>query len=154
VPLLNQPWALHDVADVEALLVKVVRHSPFAGKLTRDDRDDLLCWLFEVAWKLSLAFDRDRGSFSGFLYSSARLQAIEWQRRRYRTVWKFRDRTYTRPRVDLVSLNGTGDSLAESLAAIDRDLEDGGGPACSGLLANGDSTRARDLGVLGLGPAP
>jgi hypothetical protein len=145
-----QKLPLHDVDDVFALASGIVNRSGLS--LTWHDREDLIAFLTETAWCLSLDYDARLGSFSNFATVRLRQRTTDWMRQRNgRTVWKFKTHTYIRPRVDLVSLDGGGDPLAESLAALDRDLEDGGGPACSGLLADRDRTRARDLGVLGLG---
>jgi DNA-directed RNA polymerase specialized sigma24 family protein len=143
---------LFDVDDVFGLAHGIVSRSGL--HLSWHDREDLVAYLAELAWELSLTYDAGRGSFSNFATVRLRQRTTDWMRQRKgRTVWKFKTHTYVRPRVDLVSLDGGRDPLAESLAALDRDLEDGGGPACSGLLADRDRTRARDLGVLGLGPA-
>ena len=142
---------LYDVDDAFGLANGIVNRSGL--HLSWHDREELVAYLAETAWILSLSYDSRRGPFSTFASIRLRQRTTDWMRqRRGRTVWKFKDRTYIRPRVDLVSLNGDGDSLAESLAAIDRDLEDGGGPACSGLLADRDRTRARDLALLDLEP--
>src|SRR5215208_5954027 len=62
VPLLNQRWSLHEVDDVEALLIRAVSRSRYADGLRPDERDDLVTYLFEFAWKLSQKFDPERGS--------------------------------------------------------------------------------------------
>ena len=50
--------------DVEALLVRAIGRSRYANALRPDERDDLLTYLLEFAWKLSEKFDPGRGSFS------------------------------------------------------------------------------------------
>jgi DNA-directed RNA polymerase specialized sigma24 family protein len=151
MPLLNQRWTLHDVEDVEALLVSVVSRSPFARQLSRDDRDDLVTFLFELAWKLSDNFDASRGSFCSYLYDAARRRAIDWQRSRYRTVWKFGGgRVYERPRVDLVSIDSGEGGVVESLAARAGDPAADRSPDLGGVLTDRGGQRARDLETLGL----
>jgi hypothetical protein len=143
---------LHDVADTFGLAQGIVSQSGLS--LSWHDREELVAYLAETAWELSLTYDGRRGSFSNYATVRLRQRTTDWIRQRAgRTVWKFKTHTYTRPRVDLVSLDSRVDRLDESLATLDRDLEDGGGPACSGLLADRDSSRARDLDILGLGPA-
>jgi DNA-directed RNA polymerase specialized sigma24 family protein len=147
VALLNQRWSLHDVDDVEALLARAVSRSRFAASLRADERDDLLAWLFEVAWKLSESFDPSRGSFSGLLYGAAQRRTIDWQRSCYRTRWQFAGRTYERPRPTLVPLD-TG--LDGALGSWPGDPADGGDLGLAGVLGSGDRQRARDLETLGI----
>lgn len=148
--LLNQRWALHDVADVEALLVRAVSRSHFAATLRGDEREDLIAWLFEVAWKLSESFDPSRGSFSTFLYGAAQRGAIDWQRSRYRTRWKFKDRIYERPRPILIPLDDA--RLDEAVSPGAGDFADGGNQCLAGVLNGGDRQRVRDYETLGLEP--
>jgi DNA-directed RNA polymerase specialized sigma24 family protein len=148
VALLNQRWALHDVDDVEALLVKAVSRSRFAASLRADDHDDLITWLFEVAWKLSGSFDPNRGSFSNFLYCAAQRRAIDWQRSRYRTKWQFAGgRTYERLRPTLVPFDARVDDALGSGAG---DPANSGDLGLAGVFDGGDRQRIRDLETLGL----
>jgi DNA-directed RNA polymerase specialized sigma24 family protein len=86
VPLLSQPWKAHDVDDVEKLLQRAISASPIVY-LDEDRRDDLLCFLFEMAVKAARDFDPHYGdggqSFATFLYRRAKLRVVDWLRRNY-----------------------------------------------------------------------
>jgi DNA-directed RNA polymerase specialized sigma24 family protein len=142
------------VDDVEALLAKAVSRSRFAASLRADERDDLLAWLFEVAWKLSETFDPNRGSFSSFLYCAAQRRAIDWQRSHYRTRWQFAGRTYERPRPQLLSLDDgdNRDLLGGTVRARTSDSSAGWDSDLGGFLGERDRSRSRDHQTLGLKP--
>jgi len=148
VPLLNQRWALHDVVDVEALLVTAVSRSRYADGFRPDERDDLLAYLLKYAWRLSEKHNPSRGSFAGFLYGCVGRAIVDYHRSRYRTRWVFRGRVVERPRPELVSLDAAG--LDEALGAGSGDPADSGDLGLAGVLRDGDRQRARDLEVLGL----
>ncbi len=74
---------------MEALLVRAVTRSRYASGLTRDERDDLVSYLFEYTWKLSQKFDPERGTFAVLLYGAAQRRIIDWHRSRFRTRWQF-----------------------------------------------------------------
>jgi len=105
--LLPQPWPLHDVDDVEALLARAVSRSSFVGDLLPDERDDLLASLFAVAWQLADNFDPARGRFSTVLYVASQRRAVDWLRAtRGRTRWVFGDGSvHERERPVVVSLD-------------------------------------------------
>src|SRR5215208_5778349 len=107
VPLLNQRWSLHDVGDVEALLIRAVSRSRYADGLRPDERDDLVTYLFEFAWKLSQKFDPERGSFAVFLYGAAQRRIIDWHRSRYPPAGPSR----------IASTNGSSPSSSHSTTA-------------------------------------
>jgi DNA-directed RNA polymerase specialized sigma24 family protein len=150
--LLPRPWHLHDVNDVERLLVRAVARSRFADDLSREEHADLVADLFRVAWQLADSFDPARGSFSTYLYSSAQRRAIDWFRReRGRTIWKFDGgNTHTRERPQFVSIDDTYPGLVRTLAEVDGDPAASGDPDLAGLLGAGDGSRSRDLATLGL----
>lgn len=150
MPLLNQRWALHDIDDVEALLSKAVSRSRYAVGLRRDERDDLVTYLLEYAWKLSEKFDPERGSFATFLFACRGRAIADFHRSRYRTVWKFRDSTYIRPRPELVPLDDA--RLDEAVAEGAGDFADGSDIGLAGVLDAGDRQRARDVELLGCRP--
>jgi DNA-directed RNA polymerase specialized sigma24 family protein len=138
---------LHDVDDVEALLSWAVSRSRCAGNLRPDERDDLITWLFECAWKLSEKYDPKRGSFSNLLYQCTSRGIADWHRSRYRTRWVSKGHVYERQRPTLVPL----DALDGTLASGTGDLADGGDLELAGVLGAGDQQRARDFATLGLG---
>jgi DNA-directed RNA polymerase specialized sigma24 family protein len=75
---------LHEVRDTEALCARVIARS----RLTLDghDYEDLLTFLVESAWELSLRYERGRGStttFAGYATTILRRRVFDWQRGRY-----------------------------------------------------------------------
>ena len=153
--LLNQRWSLHDVDDVEALLVRAIRRSRNAHGLRPDERDDLLTYLLEFAWKLSEKFDPGRGSFSSFLFSCSGRAISDFYRSRYRTKWVFADRVYERPRPELCSLDGgdNHDLLGRAVETGPSAPEGGWSPDLGRLLGARDRQRDRDAATLGI-PSP
>lgn len=83
--LLSGTLRLHDVADVEGYVARVVerRLRRMRIRLLPDDRDDLISYLIGVAWELSRAYDPTVGSFSGRLSRVLPLRIIDWLRRRF-----------------------------------------------------------------------
>jgi DNA-directed RNA polymerase specialized sigma24 family protein len=84
VALLSQPWKAHDVDDIEKLLNRAINDSPIVY-IEGERREDLLCFLLEMAVKAARDFDPRYGdggqSFSTFLFRRARLRCIDWLRR-------------------------------------------------------------------------
>jgi hypothetical protein len=119
VSQLPRRWALLDVRDTEALCASVIQKSGL--ELSYHDHEDLLAFLIETAWRLSLKYEPGRGStknFAGWATTNLRLGVIEWQRKRFgRTHWKFRDSTYERKRPTIVSLDDDSgdDRMGEAL---------------------------------------
>jgi DNA-directed RNA polymerase specialized sigma24 family protein len=152
VPLLTQRWSLHDVGDVEALLIRAVSRSRYADGLRPDERDDLVTYLFEFAWKLSQKFDPERGSFAVFLYGAAQRRIIDWHRSRYRTRWAFKDRVYERKLPEFVSLDH-GDDGGQLGGTVDEGSgahAPGWDSGLGGILREADRHRAADIEILGL----
>ena len=150
--LLSRPWVLWDVADVEALLAKAIDRSPHVAKLRPDERDELLCQLFEVAYLLSLRFDPSRGTFSSFLFASAQRRAIDWHRSRFRTRWVFGDgRVHERQQPQFVSLDADDSNDDRLGAALSRggldDDERGLAAELRTLRARGRRPGGRDDGL-------
>ena len=141
-------YRLHDVEDVAGLLAATIRASGL--KLSYHDREDLEAELLVFAWKLSDKYDPARGSFSNYLFKCARLEAVDWQRRRFRTVWKFKTHTYTRPRPEFISLDTERDSLGDALGTIGGDSAAVWDEACRGLFEARDRERVQDLVRLGI----
>ena len=104
-----------DVDDAFALAHAITMRE--APALSNCDREDCVAYLAEEAWRLSLAFDPSRSSFAAFCGVRLQQRMVDWIRTRHgRRVWKFRSHTYTRPRIDLVSLDGGDDPLGDSVA--------------------------------------
>jgi hypothetical protein len=144
------PLALHDVADAERFCAFIVTQSRL--ELSYHDREDLHAWLLSECWLLSLRFEPGGISFSTFAGNTLRRRAIDWQRSHFgRRTWRFKDRVYERPKVELVSLDATEeDRLERALTVQAGDPEADSDPAFGGLLSDGDRQRARDLDALGL----
>src|SRR5215218_119677 len=113
---LGARFPLHDIEDVERFCAALLERD--RCRLEHYEREDLLVYLVEECWRFSLKFRPGRGRFSVWVYGSLRRRVVDWERQRYgRTVWKFKDRVYERPRVELVSLDDVSrDRLEASLA--------------------------------------
>jgi RNA polymerase sigma factor (sigma-70 family) len=109
MPLLQRPWQLHDVKDVEALAWKVVAAARF--QLRPHERDDLCTFLIETIWQASTSYDATRSSsFSTFAYTLARQRAVDWHRKeRGRSRWQFKGRVHERQLPVFVSLDADGE---------------------------------------------
>ena len=150
---------LHDV-DVFALANSVATRSNL--QLSFHDREDLVTYLAETAWQLSLTYDRarrkaGRTDFAGYLTIALRRRVIDWQRQRFgRTKWAFKGYAYERPRPELVSLDD-GDDRDQLGATVDEGSSahaPGWDSGLGGILREADSSRARDADTLGLRGAP
>jgi DNA-directed RNA polymerase specialized sigma24 family protein len=114
--------ALHDVDDTAAFIAALVQRSGIF--LDYYDREDLEQHLLVEAWQLSLRFEPGGVSFATWAGTTLRHRVVDWQRKRLgRSIWKFKDRTYTRPQVQLVSLddNSNLDQLGSSQPGSDLD---------------------------------
>jgi hypothetical protein len=102
--VLNGKLILHG-EDVEALCGKVVTLSRL--ELTYHEREDLLAYLIEECWELSLRYRPGGIGFGAYANTTLKKRAIGWDQRirRRRLKWQFKDRTYQRPSVDVVSLD-------------------------------------------------
>jgi hypothetical protein len=140
---------LYDVDDAFGLASGLVNRSGLSPSW--HDREDLVAYLAELAWELSLDYDSRRGPFSTFASIRLRQRTTDWIRQRNgRTVWKFKSHTYIRPRVDLVSLDGGVDRLDESLAARSGDPAADRAPDLGGVFSDGSRQADRHLRTLGL----
>jgi hypothetical protein len=121
--LLSRPWSLFDVRDVEALCAQVVQRSGLT--LSYHEREDLLAYLLAVAWETSTRFEPGRIRFSIFVTRTLRFRTVDWVRTyRGRSKWAFKDSTYERPRVQLVSLDAPDSNehqLVDTLAGSGLD---------------------------------
>src|SRR5262245_22704083 len=115
--MLRGRLSLHDIDDVEAYCVYLInrqRRGGYAGH----DYEDLLAYLIGEVWRLSLRYDKSRGSsFRNFV---ARYQPVNnWERKHFgRTVWRSPSYTYVRERPTLVPLDDCHD-LADPAGALD-----------------------------------
>ena len=154
--LLSSGFALHEIEDVERFCAGILKQAGLA--LSHHEREDLLCYLVETAWELSLRYERgDHGSRFGFYAKAILVKRVhDWRRQRYgRTVWKFAGRTYERPRAEFVSLDADdahGRQLVASLRTWSGDREADSDPELGGLLDGRDRQEARDYQALGLRP--
>jgi hypothetical protein len=122
--LLNARWSLFDIDDVELFCWAIVARSKLT--LTDADREDLVVYLVETCWELSLRYnDQSPKGFSAGARAILAHRVVDWQRIRFgRTRAQFKDRSYERPPVLLVSLDDPDhDHLGTSLAA--SGLDDG-----------------------------
>jgi hypothetical protein len=154
--VLNGRLALHDIEDVEAFVWRIVHRS----RLDLDfyDQEDLATYLVETCWELSLRYKPGTGStssFAGWAATNLRKRVVDWQRRKYRTRWVFKDRVYERPRPEIISLDGNnpgGDPLGAALGTSGSDPAADRSPDLARLLGTGGGGRARDYETLGLRP--
>jgi hypothetical protein len=138
VTLLSSTFALHDVRDVESFTGRIVERCGL--HLSHTDREELHVYLIETAWEISERWEPPASgkSFSGWALIILKRRVTDWQRSRYRTRWKFADRTYERPRPQLVPLDDPG--LDRLDAALARSRVDGD---ASGFAADMRALEAR-----------
>jgi hypothetical protein len=152
--VLNSKLSLHGIDDVEAFTAGIARHSHF--ELSYHDRQELHAYLITECWKLSLQYQPGiiRGGFQLWAGTTLRRRLIDWERQRFgRTKWQFGDRTYERPRTEIVSLDDPErDQLRDALGAGTGDLEASWDETLRGLHTGRDRARARDLEILGARP--
>jgi len=148
--------ALHDIRDVELYCARILHRANL--DLAHHDSEDLLAYLVETCWELSLGY-RPNGQphrFSSYAAPILQRRVTDWQRKKNgRTTWKFATHTYERPRPVVVNIDSVEpelDRLGASLGTRTGDPADGGDPAFGGLQAAGDRRRARDLDALGCEP--
>ncbi|MBA2360101.1 MAG: sigma-70 family RNA polymerase sigma factor [Actinobacteria bacterium] len=156
--MLASKLVLHDVRDVELYCARILHRANL--NLPHHDSEDLLAYLVETCWELSLGY-RPNGQphrFSSYAAPILSRRIIDWQRKtRGRTTWKFATHTHHRPRPVLVSIDSVTpelDRLGASLGTWAGDPADGSDPAFGGLQAGGDRQRSRDFDALGLEPPP
>jgi len=86
VHLLTQPWALHDIDDVERfcdrLLADYLRRR--GAHLREHDREDAVSYLVATCWELSQTYDRSRNtSFSKHAYTILVKRVTDFYRQRF-----------------------------------------------------------------------
>ena len=150
--MLNSRLALHDVDDAEGFCAQLAGRAGL--ELSFHEREDLLAFLIATCWFLSTKYEPGGMAFSTYATYTLKLRIVDWQRaKKGRSKWQFKDSTYERPRVQLVSLDALdtdGDQLVDALTTQAGDPSSDCDPAFGGLLADGDRQRARDLDTLGL----
>src|SRR6266496_3773256 len=139
--MLHGKLALHDVEDVEALAAYVIQRS--GVELSYHEHEELLSYLVEVTWELSLRYEEGiiRKGFSLWATTTLKRRVVEWQRRDgRRTRWQFADRTYER---ELPRFVQADDDLPASLSDSDS-----GSDVLRGLVRVRGLRRARDKQAL------
>src|SRR6266496_4464581 len=137
--MLHGKLALHDVRDVEALAAFVIGRSGL--ELSQQDNEELLTYLIELTWELSLRYDNNGISFSTWATATLKRRVIDWQRRDGgRTRWQFADRTYER---ELPRFVQADDDLPASVSDSDS-----GADVLRGLVRARGLRRTRDKQAL------
>ena len=159
MPVLSRPFALHDIRDSEAFAARIIQRSRL--ELSYYDHEDLLAYLVETAWELSLRYRRGNpdfpARFSVYATNILRRRVVDWQRQRDgRTRWQFAGgRTYERPRPQFQSLDaddGDRDRLERALGPRAGDPADDCGPDLGRVVGERRRSRAQDYAALGLEP--
>src|SRR4030095_2971081 len=106
--ILNGTFSLHEMEDVETWCSHIIRRTNLV--LTDQDREDLLTYLIETAWQLSLTYQhgdpRFPTRFSVYAGGILPLRITDWRRQRWgRTTWQWNGNTYRRRAPILVSLD-------------------------------------------------
>jgi DNA-directed RNA polymerase specialized sigma24 family protein len=146
---------LHDVDDAEAFVGAIASRSGL--HLNFHEFEDLVVYLVETAWELSLRYEPGGISFSSWAGTTLRLRVIDWRRQRDgRTKWQFANgMVHERPRPAVVSLDD-GNSDSDFPGNVSR--RRGSDPAASGdtdlarLVKERSRARAQDYATLGLRP--
>ncbi len=100
---LNGVLALHDVADTEHFCARILQRK---GLDQHHDAEDILAWLIELTWELSLSYRPGGITFSTWAGTTLRRRLVDRIRTTEgRTVWKFSTHTYTRQRPVVVSID-------------------------------------------------
>jgi len=162
VALLSSRLELLDIRDVEQFAGRILERSGL--ELSYHDREDLLASLVVECWSCATDYEESRASFSTFATIRLRSAVTAWLRSSQertsrtgfvggRTVWKFRDRIHERPQRVFVSLDDSErDRLVDAFGTGPCDSEAGRDEALTGLYAERDRERARDLWILGIEP--
>ena len=118
--MLPRKLVLHDVRDVELYCARILHRANLT--LAHHDSEDLLAYLVETCWELSLVY-RPNGQparFSSYAAPILQRRVTDWQRKtKGRTRWTFRDHIYERPRPILVSLDSVTPELDRLGASLD-----------------------------------
>src|ERR1043166_9721818 len=102
--MLHGKLVLHDVRDAEALAAFVIGRSGL--ELSEQDNEELLTYLIETMWEMSLHYDNNGIRFSTWATSTLKRRVVDWQRGNGgRTKWQFANRTYERQLPSFVALD-------------------------------------------------
>jgi hypothetical protein len=154
--LLNSRYQLHDIGDVEALCARAARGwaAKTEARLSSEDFESLVSFLIVSVWRMSVTYDPELStSFEAIVRGRLSNRCVDWFRTHAgRTRWQFSGHTYEREVQTTVSLDApTGDDgagLAESVGAVDRDLEAvSRADSFGGLLAGRRSEEDWDLAL-------
>lgn len=96
--LLGRPWALHNVDDVERFAAQIIERRRLHW-LQPHERDDLLTYLVEAAWELSLRWQPNGYAFSQWARPTLERRTTDWLRS------TFFDARYVSEPPELVSLD-------------------------------------------------
>jgi len=77
--LLGRPWALHNVDDVERFAAQIIERRRLHW-LQPHERDDLLTYLVEAAWELSLRWQPNGYAFSQWARPTLERRTTDWLR--------------------------------------------------------------------------
>ena len=153
---------LHDVADAEGLCARIIQRSSLT--LSFHEHEDLLAFLVETAWELSLSYEPGDLSFppnfSTYANTILSRRCFDWKRGRSgRTKWTFSDRVYERALPTLLSWEQEYGGHGGRRSKLDRGYTDDDrlDPSDSAGTVDVDRVRELDLGRLlgtrGSGPA-
>ena len=111
--MLHGKLVLFDIADTEAFCAQIIHRGHH--QLGHHQREDLLAYLIATAWEISQRWDPTASTvpFSVWALHILRCRVNDWDRSRYRTTWKTKHKTYTRPRPELVSYDEHRETLEE-----------------------------------------
>jgi DNA-directed RNA polymerase specialized sigma24 family protein len=79
--LLSGRYSLLGIDDVEGFCAAIILRSQV--DLAHHEHEDLLAYLVETAWELSLDFEPGGISFSTYAGTTLRRRVIDWQRQRF-----------------------------------------------------------------------
>lgn len=113
--MLNGTLTLHDIQDVEAFCTTILDKR---GLHDHPDHDDILAYLIATTWELSTTYEPHLASFSTYAGTALRNRLTDRARSTGRTIWKFRNRTYTRTLPTIVPLD---DATREAHTTPSRD---------------------------------
>jgi DNA-directed RNA polymerase specialized sigma24 family protein len=138
--------------DAEALCRRIVTRAGLGS--SREDREDATQDLLLALWQLAQRFDPECGQpFEGLATAVLKRRAVDYRRRQFRTVWKFRDRVHERPRPQFVEFNGSVRARLDAIESARAGDLPGGDEDGRGLLAERDRRQVEDYELLGLPPA-
>jgi hypothetical protein len=151
--LVSRPMALHNIDDAEAFAAKVIERRQLDWLLPHE-REDLLCYLVECAWELSLRYQPQGFEFSQWVRPTFERRTIDWLRREFgRQRWQFAGHSYERERPSLLPFDTLENAeLAGALTGGTNDPALDCSSDLAGVLGTGDRQEARDYRTLGLRP--